>query len=117
MKRILDTFRKVELYKQIKETLENMEHTPRIKEISRNVNFDTHKETSSYRCNYKELDFDVLRINILLYGELVEVYEIESQFLPKENKSIYFKANQIPNGVQIGNWTPCEVSSHLKKVK
>lgn len=89
----------------------------RKKTISRNVDFSTHKETSPYRCKYNELDFDVLQIEISFHGQLVEIYEIESQYLPKEKDSISFKATQTQDGFQIGNWRPCEVSSHLKKVK
>ncbi len=88
----------------------------KLKEINRNIDFDTRKSSSSFRCKYNDRnDFDILRINISFKGELKESYEIESKNLP-EGDSIHFKAEPAPDGFKIISWTNKSVKEHIKKV-
>lgn len=77
----------------------------KIKEINRNIRFDTRNPKSPYRCKYVNREnFDILRINISFNGRIEEIYEIESKFLPKTD-SISFKAKQQGEGFKIFGWT------------
>lgn len=86
-----------------------------IKEINRNIKFDTRELDSRYRCKYGSRDkFDILRINMLYNGNISEVYEVESKFLPLSD-SIHFKAIPTEDGFKIYGWTAV-VAPYIHKV-
>lgn len=87
----------------------------KIKEVNRNVKFDSRQPDSKYRCKYgNRSDFDILRINITL-NNYTETYEIEAQFLPEKN-SIHFNARPSRNGFEVYDWTKA-VAKHIRKVE
>ncbi|MDE6444941.1 MAG: hypothetical protein K2K64_11070 [Muribaculaceae bacterium] len=86
-----------------------------VKEINRNIRFESRKPESKYKCEYNNRnDFDILRINIKYNGEVVEVYEVESHFLPP-SKSIHFNARPTEKGFEVFGWT-AKVAPFIRKV-
>ena len=88
-----------------------------VKEINRNIRFESRNPDSKYRCKYGDRDdFDIHRINITLEGVKRETYEIEAQNLPATKDSIYFNACPADDGFKVFWWTP-EVRPVIRKIE